>query len=132
MSETAMLLQAYSKDPIAKYHMNDADFSYIQANSVCGDELTVYLRLDWEVIKERSREGPAQMQTTAAASMLGEVIQWEKVSTVLTRDYAFIKNLWLQLSPRRRRSWVTALLATRNALHQFFADGIFEDFWDLL
>lgn len=75
MSQTAMLLQAYSKDPIAKYLIEDADFSYTQANSVCGDELTVYVKLDGEYIQERSRDGPAQMQTTAAASMLGEVIQ---------------------------------------------------------
>lgn len=72
------------------------------------------------------------MQTTAAASMLWEAIQWEKIETVLERDYEYIKSLGLELSPRRRRSGITALLATKNALHQRKNDGIIEYFDDLL
>jgi NifU-like protein involved in Fe-S cluster formation len=116
--------------------MDDFHVSYKQENSICWDWLEVYLVFDNKAhptkITERSRDGPAQMQTTAAASMLWEVIQGEKISTVLKRDYSTIKDMWLELSPRRRRSWVTALLATRNALHTWFEDGISEVFDDLL
>jgi len=129
---SADLLQAYSRDPIAKYFMEDADITMTQANAVCGDFVTVYLKVDWWKITERSRDGSSEMQTTTAASMLWEVIQGEVCETVLTRDYDFIKSLGLELSPRRRRSWVTALLATKNALHQLADDGRLETFDDVL
>jgi NifU-like protein involved in Fe-S cluster formation len=132
MSETAMLLQAYAKEPIARYVMNDCDISQEQSNSVCGDSLTVYIKIKEKKILERSREGPTEMQTTAAASILWECIQWESLATVLSWTYAFIRDLWLDLSPRRRRSGVTALLATKNALHSRLEDGILETYDDLL
>ncbi len=132
MTETALLLQAYSADPIARFVMEDFDISKEQHNSVCGDSLCVYIKFDWDIIKDRSREWPAEMQTTAAASMLWEIIQWKNITVVLWRTYEFIKQLWLDLSPRRRRSWVTALLATRNALHQRLDDWILDTYQDMM
>lgn len=132
MNQTAELLLAYSKDPLAKYTMENFDISKIQSNTVCGDEVSVFLKIKDDVLTARSRDGSLEMQTTTAASMLWEVIVWEKLSTILTRDYEFIKNMWLDLSPRRRRSGVTALLATKNAIHHWLDDGVVEDFEDLL
>ena len=76
-SQTSMMLQAYSRDPIAKYAMPDSTVYFTQANSVCGDSLTVFLKIDEQIgiMKERSRDGPAEIQTTAAASVLAEIIQ---------------------------------------------------------
>ena len=132
MNHTADLLFAYSKDPIAKYVMEIFDVSMEQENTVCGDKITVYMKIEDTKISERSRDGPTEMQTTAAASMLAEEIQWVDIQTILTRDYEWIKNLWLELSPRRRRSGVTALLATRNALHLWLDDGVVDGYEDLL
>ena len=132
MNHTADLLFAYSKDPIAKYAMEIFDISMEQENTVCGDKITVYMKIEDTKISERSRDGPTEMQTTAAASMLAEEIQWVDIQTILTRDYEWIKNLWLELSPRRRRSGVTALLATRNALHLWLDDGVVDGYEDLL
>lgn len=135
MFTTAELIQAYSRDPINKYCMENASTSYLQKNTVCGDEIEVFLMLqhsDWSIIssekdisgfsneniiiKERSREWSPAIQTIAAASMLAEVIEWKTISKVMSRDYQFMKDLWLDMSPRRRRSAVTALLGTINAV----------------
>ena len=75
MNHTADLIYAYSKDPIAKYPMDDADITMTQQNTVCGDEVIVFLKIKDTKISERSRDGSLEMQTTAAASMLGEIIQ---------------------------------------------------------
>lgn len=75
MNHTADLLFAYSKDPIAKYAMEIFDISMEQENTVCGDKITVYMKIEDTKISERSRDGPTEMQTTAAASMLAEEIQ---------------------------------------------------------
>ena len=133
---TSELLRAYSKDPIGKWTMEHPSVSMKQKNTVCWDELTVFLKIwkkdDIYIVEDRSRDGYTEMQTTAAASMLAETIIWVDIQTVLTRDYIYIKELWLELSPRRRRSGVTALLATRNALHMYLWDGVVDGFEDLL
>ncbi len=136
MFTAAELIHAYSKDPINNYRIENASASFLQKNSVCGDEIEVFLLLettDWILIKpdddlsnislddllikERSRYWNPAIQTVAAASMLAEEIEWKKVSEVMTRDYQYMKNLWLDMSPRRRRSVVTALLGTRNVIY---------------
>ncbi len=132
MNQTADLLVAYSRDPLGKYKMENFDISMKQANSVCGDEVTVYLKIKDDKITDRSRDGSIEMQTTAAASMLYEEIIWVSLTEVLDRNYQLIKDLWLELSPRRKRSWVTALLATKNALHTWLDDEIVESFEDIL
>lgn len=131
-NQTADLLLAYSRDPIAKYTMESFDISETQTNTVCGDEVTVYLKIQDDIIQERSRDWSIEMQTTAASSMLGEDIQGKTIDEVMQRDYQTIKNLGLELSPRRRRSGVTALLATKNALHVWLEDGRMEGYEDLL
>lgn len=141
MNHTAELISAYSKDPVRKYILQDFDISMNQKNTVCWDELTVFLKIwtrtsdDWEsiyIITDRSRDGHTEIQTTVAASMLAETIVGVDIQVVLTWTYIYIKELWLELSPRRRRSWVTALLATRNALHMYIWDGVVEGFENLL
>ncbi len=132
MFTAAELIQAYSKDPLHRYQMESPTIQGHQVNSVCWDSIDVFLRIEEDSLSEWSREGETAIQTTAAASMLSEVIQWEKVETILQRDYEFMKEIWLDVSPRRRRSIISALLATKNALHEFKKDGIVETYDDLL
>ena len=57
------------------------------------------------------------MFTVAAASMLAEEIENKPIKEVLTRWWTFMKDLGLDVSPRRKRSTVSALLAVHNALY---------------
>lgn len=112
------LIKAYSAEPINQYEMGDFTVSQTQSNSVCGDDVTVYLKISDEwIIKEYSHVWKPQIFTLAAASMLAEVIEWENVGTVLNRGWEYMKNdLGLEVSTRRQRSTVTALLAVHNAI----------------
>ena len=112
------LIKAYSSDPINNYAMEDFSISETQDNSICGNTLTVYLKINnqW-VIEWYSHVWKPQMFTLAAASMLAEVVEGEHVDTVLGRWWDYMKHeLWLDVSPRRQRSTVTALLAIHNAI----------------
>ena len=73
--------------------MKEPTISVMQANSVCGDEIEVFFRVEKETIIEWSRYGKPAMQTSAAASMLAEVIEGNPFKEILTRDYEFMKNL---------------------------------------
>ncbi len=43
-----------------------------------------------------------------------------------------IRDTTITVSPRRKRAQVLALLATRNALHEYLKDGKRDDFSDVL
>jgi NifU-like protein involved in Fe-S cluster formation len=99
--------------------MEDFTVSEKQSNSICGDDVTVYLKISerW-VIEAFSYVGKPQIFTLAAASMLAEVIEWKSTEMVMSRGVEYMKNeLWLDVSTRRQRSTVTALLAVHNAIN---------------
>jgi hypothetical protein len=39
---------------------------------------------------------------------------------------------WFEVSPRRKRAWVIAILATRNAIHKHINDGQNDTFDDII
>jgi NifU-like protein involved in Fe-S cluster formation len=108
--------------------------SETQENSVCGDILTIYLLISEEwMIEEYSHTGKPQMFTLAAASMLAEVIEWEKIETVLSRWGDYMKDdLGLDVSTRRQRSTVTALLAVHNAIYAWHKSDKRENYEEIL
>lgn len=123
------LIAAYSRDPVGFVPMDVYTTSYRQENNVCGDFVVVYLKIDTEErISEFSYQGDPAMHTLAAASLLTEYIIGESVNTVLDRTYTQMKERGFIVSTRRQRSAVTALLATRNALHLRRGDGVIDTY----
>lgn len=121
------LITHYYEHPINKRIITDASISRHEGNSICGDDITIYLSLssDHTTISDRSYHGNTSMITTAASSFLSELIVGKTVEEVLMMTY---ENTLLpegfEVTPRRKRAGAIALLATRNALHQFLNDGI--------
>ncbi len=133
MYDVAELIQEYSKNPVNNYEMLDADVVYQEWNPICGDGIVVYLKIEKNKLKNFSFSGDTSMVTTAAVSMLAEEIIAYDIEKILSLDYNFVKEeLGLEVSPRRERSAVLGLLATRNAIHEYKKDWILDDFDDLI
>lgn len=133
MFESADLISAYARDPINQGVMEDPTVQYEQKNSVCGDSIIIYLRIDENgSITEYLHAGSPAMHTLAAASLLAETIEGSSVEDVLSRDYSYMHEQGFTVSPRRKRSAVSALLAARNALHIRKKDGKVDTYDDLL
>lgn len=131
--DTNDLIAAYSRDPVGYVPMEEATCTYKQENNVCGDFVIVFLKIDAnDCIEAFSYQGDPAMHTLAAASLLAEYIVGESVQTVLTRTYTQMKEWWFVVSTRRQRSAVTALLATRNALHARRHDGKIDTYEEVL
>ena len=56
----------------------------------------------------------------------------EKIENILTRDAMRIRDEGFEVSHRRIRSSVSALLACRNAIHIYLNDGEQDEFEDLI
>lgn len=61
------------------------------------------------------------------------MVQGVDFETLMTWDQdIIIERTGVQVSPRRKRAQVLALLATRNAIHTYLNDGKKDDFSDVL
>ncbi len=132
MEEVSILIQEYAKNPLCNFAMKDYTVKQHEGNFICGDDITVYLRIEDNFVREYSFDWNCSTITTAAASLLSEVVVWVELSEILTWDYAKMLSLWFEVSPRRKRAAVIALLATRNAIHSYLNDGKEDVFDDIL
>ncbi len=130
--ESSLLIQEYYKNPQYKKRPEFFCCSSGQWNSICGDNIVVYLDIQNEKIQNYGYDGEPALTSTAAAEFLAEFIIGANIKEVLERDAKRIKESGFEVSYRRIRSSVSALLATRNTIHIFLKDGIIDEYEDLI
>lgn len=130
--EHSLLIQEYSKNPLQNFALSTYTIKQHEGNFICGDDITVYLVIQDDKIAEYSFDGNCSTITTAAASFLSEFIIGENIQTVLTWTYQTMLDKGFEVSPRRKRAAVIAIMAVRNAIHTYLKDWITDVFDDLL
>lgn len=130
--ETSLLIQEYYKQN--SYYQIPIEYttSWTQGNTFCGDTITVYITIvDSCVVSYAYSGSPAEI-TKAAAEFLGEFLLYEKIETILTRDADRVRSKGFEVSHRRIRSSISALLAVRNAIHDYLHDDEQDEYEDLI
>ena len=123
----------YSKTPPNKGKLPSFDITFWEENRTCGDDLTVYLKLENGIIRDWSFEGDTAIITTACASIFGESILGMKPDEIFNLGYTYIEELiGMPISDRRKNASVLGLLTTRNALHEYLKDGKHDTFDEVL
>ncbi len=123
----------YSKTPPNRWVLDDYDIKHYEDNSVCWDDLEVYLKIEDNKIKDFSFDWDTAIITTACASIFWESIIWMSLQEVLKTDFDYIEDLvWMTISPRRRQAAVLWLLTTINAIHLYLNDWIVNVFDDII
>lgn len=131
-TESELLIKEYSKNPLQNFKMKDPTIHQHEGNFICGDDIIVYLKIENDVIKAYSFDGNCSAITTAGASYLSELIIEKDIQEILTRNYQTMLDNGFEVSPRRKRAAVIAILATRNAIHAHLKDGKVDSFDDLI
>lgn len=132
VDEASILLQEYSKNPIKNLEMKDYTVKYHEWNFICGDDITVFLLIDGNKISDYSYIWDTSTVSLAAAWFLSEFLIWSNIYDVLSWDYQIMFDKWFVVSTKRKRAAILALLAVRNALHEYLDDDKIDDFDDLL
>lgn len=132
MEEMNVMIQEYAKNPVNNFAMDDFTVKRHEGNFICWDDITVYLLIEDNIVKKYSFDWNASTITIAAASLLSEIIIWSSLSDILNWTYDKMVSLWFSVSPRRKRAAVIALLASRNAIHDYLGDGIEDVFDDVI
>lgn len=123
----------YSKNPFNKFEMDDATVEYFEENELCWDDLKVYLKIEDDTIVNWSFTWDTAIITTACGWVYWESIIWMLLDDVLSLDYSYIVDLIEEeVSDRRKKASVLALLTTRNAIHKYLDDWIVDDFEDVI
>lgn len=127
------IITYYSKNPFNKFEMEDNTISYFEKNDTCWDDLTIFLKIKDNKIVNWSFTWDTSIITTACAWVFWESIIGKSLEDVLKLDYNYLVELIEdEVSERRKKASVLALLATRNAIHEYLADGIKDDFEDVI
>lgn len=127
------IITFYSKTPPNKWILEDYSVKHYEDNSVCWDDLEVYLKIEDSKIKDFSFDWDTAIITTACASIFWESIIWMSLEEVMKKDYDYIESLiGMPVSTRRQNAAVLWLLTTINAIHKYLNDGIVLDFDDLI
>ena len=123
----------YSKNPFNKFRMEDFSVEHFEENELCWDALTIYLKIDDGKIINWSFTWDTAIITTACGWVYWESIIWMWLEEVLTLDYNYIVELIEEeVSDRRKKAAVLALLTTRNAIHKFLDDWKLDDFENVI
>jgi nitrogen fixation protein NifU and related proteins len=123
----------YATNPQHMGEISDATIRYVEHNRVCGDDIEVFLRIENQTIQQWSFTGKASMITIACSGLFGDIVQGVDFETLFSWNQAtIIRDTQITVSPRRHRAQVLALLATRNAIHEYLKDGKKDDFSDVL
>ena len=126
------LVQSYYQQPVHNKALSDYTISRQEGNSVCGDHITVYVKIKDNIISDRGFDGDTSLITTAASGFFGDLVIWQSIDTVLWRWEQIMINEGFEVSSRRRRARVIALMATQNAIYKYLKNEKEVSFDDLL
>ena len=130
--ETSLLIQEYYKSN--QFHRAMENFTVMKkiGNNVCGDSIEMFLKIEDATITDYSYAGEPSQFTKAAEEFFGEYVIGMKIGEILTLDADWVRGEGFEVSHRRIRSSISAILATRNALHEYLNDGVIDEYEDLI
>lgn len=127
-----IILQEYSKNPVRNMELKDFTIQYHEWNFICWDDITVFLKIDWDKIVDYWYTGNLSTVSLASAWFLSEFLFDVTLDDILTWNYEFLSWQWFEVSTKRKRASVLPILALRNAIHQYLSDWKTDDFDDLI
>ena len=99
--------------------LNTPDVSYESFNPLCGDRIRVELKLDTTVVAEARFKGDGCAISTAAASLLTEILIGATIDQVAAiTDDQLISALHSDIKPARRQCALLPLDALRQGLRE--------------
>lgn len=127
-----IILQEYSKNPVRNNELKDFTIQYHEWNFICWDDITVFLKIDWNKIVDYWYTWNLSTVSLASAWFLSEFLFDVSINDILNWNYDFLSGQWFEVSTKRKRASVLPILALRNAIHQYLSDWKIDDFDDLI
>jgi nitrogen fixation protein NifU and related proteins len=109
----------HSKRPRYKRELVNPTFTSHESNPLCGDELTIFAKLENNIIKEITFTGEGCAISQAAASMLVEYLQGKTLQDVeQLNELKMQELLGIIVSPLRIKCALLAFNAIKNGVRK--------------
>ncbi len=97
--------------------MQNPTHKYSEANRICGDEMTIYLQVENNIIKDAKFFSTGCLVCIVFASKLTEIIKGMKVEEVYElKDEDLLKLLDIDITPLKKQCACLSLDAVHNCL----------------
>lgn len=117
MNIYAQNIMDHYKNPRNKGIIELADASHRELNRACGDDISVTIKLEGDIIKNIKFIGSGCAISLAGISILSDKLIGHTKLEVLQYDFEYLKKiLGVPISDRRSRCALIGLLAIQNAL----------------
>ena len=108
------------KNPRNYGHLTNASFKHKEFNPLCGDEITVEVKLNKDIIQDISFVGRGCSISQASASMFTEEIKGKTIQEVKLLDRNFVLGLLnIEITPVRLKCALLALFAVKEGIKQW-------------
>ena len=122
-----MGLEIYAEEIVAHYEhphnkgkMEGATASFHDNNPLCGDDITMYLKITDGIVSAIKFDGTGCAISIGSASMLTDLLKGKKVSEIAKMGPDdVIKMLGIDPGPVRLKCATLSLKATQKALHVY-------------
>jgi len=105
------------KNPQNFGELKNPTHKYSEANMICGDEMSIYLRVEDDIIKDARFFSTGCLVCIVFASQLTEMIKGMKVEEVYKlKNKNFLKLVNVELTPLKMQCACLALDAVQNCL----------------
>jgi nitrogen fixation protein NifU and related proteins len=105
------------RDPQNKGSLSDATHRAFKNNPLCGDEMTIAMRVEDGIIVDVRFDGAGCAISTAAASLLTEDIKGKSIEDVLEmKNKDVVKLLCVRPGPARMKCAVLVLQTVQKAM----------------
>jgi nitrogen fixation protein NifU and related proteins len=127
----ALAMDIYAEEIVAHYEhphnkgkLDGANASFHDFNPLCGDDITVYLIVENNVIKEAKFDGEGCAISIGSASMLTDELRGKRVPAVEKMGPKdIIEMLGIDPGPARLKCATLSLKAAQKALHLYSESG---------
>lgn len=111
-------LMDHYRHPRNKRAMDDYTLVHREVNVLCGDDLTVYIKLKQEKIVDVSFTGGGCAISQAAASILTEELKGKEIKEIMAlSDTRFLSLLGIPVSIPRQKCAFLCLKAIKGGIH---------------
>ncbi|MGC8572009.1 MAG: Fe-S cluster assembly sulfur transfer protein SufU [Candidatus Micrarchaeia archaeon] len=108
---------AHYEHPHNKGVLEKSSVSCHEFNPYCGDEITIYLKIEGRIVKDAKFEGRGCAISTSSASMLTDYIKGKSVDEVKQINFKeMVDLLGIDPGPARLKCMMLPLKATHKAI----------------
>jgi len=112
------IIKEYASTNAYRWKPKDYTIDQHEGNSLCWDDITVYLTIQNNQLTHYRFDWNCSLITKAAANFIGDLIEDSDIDQIFDWNYTTLQKEWFEVSPRRKRAAVIALIAIQNALYR--------------